>query len=167
MSQARPQLRKRFLPDESGAGITAAGAIDLASSSVIGFSSEHPSHPIENLLDSHAGLGGTRWISGRADVAERIVIEFDQPQTISRLVYEVEERERERTQEIRVEASLDHGETYRQVLVQEYSFSPGGATFQREDLRLRLENVTHLRLHIVPNKQGFGPATLTSLRLFY
>jgi hypothetical protein len=51
--------------------------------------------------------------------------------------------------------------------VQEYTFSPGGATLQREDVRLRLENVTHLRLHIMPNKRGFGPATLTSLRLFY
>jgi len=48
-----------------------------------------------------------------------IVVEFDQPQTISRLVYEVEETMRERTQEVRVEASNDGGQTYRQILVQE------------------------------------------------
>jgi hypothetical protein len=47
------------------------------------------------------------------------VVEFDQPQTISRLVYEVEETMRERTQEVRVEASNDGGQTYRQILVQE------------------------------------------------
>ena len=54
-------------------------------------------------------------------------MEFDRPQTISRLVYEVEEAERERTQEVRVEVSEDGGRTYRQILVQEYNFSPGGS----------------------------------------
>jgi hypothetical protein len=47
------------------------------------------------------------------------VLEFDHPQQISCLVYEVEECWQERTQEVRVEVSSDHGRTYRQVLVQE------------------------------------------------
>ena len=34
-------------------------------------------------------------------------MEFDQPQTTSRLMYEVEEATRERTQEVRVEISED------------------------------------------------------------
>src|ERR1700730_7401363 len=48
-----------------------------------------------------------------------IVIEFDRPQTISRLVYEVEEtrpsapKKCERTQEVRVEASEDGGRSCR------------------------------------------------------
>ena len=71
-----------------------------------------------------------------------------------------------RTQEVRVEVSTDHGRTYRQVLAQEYTFSPQGATFQHEDLQLDLSAITHLRLTIVPNKGGSGIATLTSLRLF-
>ncbi len=105
-------------------------------------------------------------MSARPDVTEQIVVEFDQPQTVSRLVYEVEEPTRERTQEVRVEASQDGGRTYRQLLVQEYNFSPGGATYQREEQRLNLHQVSHLRLTIVPNKNGSGTATLTSLRLF-
>jgi hypothetical protein len=68
--------------------------------------------------------------------------------------------------ELRVEVSSDHGHTYRQVLVQEYTFSPQGATFQHEELRLDLSAITHLSLTIVPNKSGSGMATLTSLRLF-
>jgi hypothetical protein len=94
------------------------------------------------------------------------VLEFDHSQPISRLVYEVEECWQERTQEVRVEVSTDRGRTYRQVLVQEYTFSPQGSTFQREDLRLDLPEVTHLSLTIVPNKGGSGVASLTSLRLF-
>ena len=110
--------------------------------------------------------GATRWISARPDTTEHIVIEFDRPQTISRRVYVVEETMRERTQEVRVEVSEDGDRSYRQILVQEYNFSPGGATYQREDQRVNLRQVTHLRLTIVPNKSGSGTATLTTLRLF-
>jgi len=62
--------------------------------------------------------------------------------------------------------STDGGRAYRRILVQEYTFSPRGATFEREDLRLELVNITHLRLTVVPNKHGSGVAKLTSLRLF-
>jgi hypothetical protein len=51
------------------------------------------------------------------------------------------------------------------VLVQEYTFSPQGATFQHEELRLDLSAISHLSLTIVPNKSGSSVATLTSLRL--
>jgi hypothetical protein len=105
-------------------------------------------------------------MSARPDTIEHIVVEFDQPQTISRLVYEVEELTRERTQEIRIEVSEDGGRTYRQILIQEYNFSPRGATYQREEQRLNLQGVTHLRLTTVPNKNGSGTAALTALRLF-
>ena len=81
----------------------AAGEIDIAASATIAYSSEDPAHPVEYLLDGHSGPGATRWISARPDTIERIVIEFDQPQAIARLVYEVEETMRERTQEVRVE----------------------------------------------------------------
>jgi hypothetical protein len=93
-------------------------------------------------------------------------VEFDKPQTLSRLVYEVEDAKRERTQEVRVEVSEDGGRTYRPILVQEYNFSPAGATYQREEQRLNLRQASHLRLTIVPNKNGSGRATLTALRLF-
>jgi hypothetical protein len=102
----------------------------------------------------------------RPDTVEHIVVEFAQPQAISRLVYEVEEATRERTQEVRVEVSEDGGRTYRQILVQEYTFSPRGATYQREEQRFNLHQVSHLRFTIVPNKNGSGTATLTALRLF-
>ena len=162
----RPQVRKRSLAADTAAPARAADEIDIARCATIAYSSEDSAHPVENLLDGQSGPGGTRWISARPDTTEHIVVEFDEPRAISRLVYEVEETMRERTQEVRVEASDDGGRTYRQILVQEYNFSPGGATFQREDQRFDLRQVTHIRLTIVPNKSGSGPATLTALRLF-
>jgi hypothetical protein len=160
------RLRKRPLEADAATSARAADEIDIAGSATIAYSSENPAHPVEHMLDGGSGPGTTRWISARPDTIEHIVVDFDQPQAISRLVYEVEEAERERIQEVRVEASADGGRTYRQILVQEYTFSPGGATYQREDQRFNLLQVSHLRLTIVPNKSGSGTATLTALRLF-
>ena len=140
--------------------------LDLTGLATIAYSSEDPAHPIEHLVDESVGPGGSRWTAAQPDTVEHIVVEFDRPQSVARLVYEVEETERERTQEVHVEVSNDGGKTYRRVLVQEYNFSPGGTTFQREDVRLEARDISHLRLTIVPNKHGSGVATLTSLRLY-
>ena len=160
------QLRKRPLAADGQANAGAADEIDIAGGATIAYSSEAPDHPVEHLLDGNSGPGATRWISARPDTIEQILVEFDRPQAISRLVYEVEEEARERTQEVRVEVSEDGGRTYRQILVQEYNFSPGGATYQREEQRLNLSQVSRLRLTIVPNKNGSGTATLTTFRLY-
>jgi hypothetical protein len=167
MSDANPSnLRKRQLEADAARRARAADEVDIASCATIAYSSEDPAHPVEHLLDGRSGPGATRWISARPDIIEEIVVEFDHPQTISRLAYEVEEAIRERTQEVRVEVSEDGGRSYRQLLVQEYTFSPRGATYQREEQPLNLHQVSHLRLTIVPNKNGSGTATLTALRLF-
>ena len=102
----------------------------------------------------------------RPDTVEHIIVEFDELQSISRLVYEVEEAVRERTQEVRVEVYENGGRRYRQILVQEYNFSPRGATYQREELHFHRLKVSRLRFTIVPNKNGSGTATLAALRLF-
>ena len=158
-------VRKRKL-DQSGNAVDDSAPIDLTRLATIAYSSEDPAHPVEHLLDERSGPHGSRWAAAQPDTVEQIVVEFDRPQSVTRLVYEVEETEHERTQEVHVEASTDGGQSYRQVLVQEYTFSPRGATFQREDLRLELHDLSHLRVTIVPNKHGSGVATLTSLRLY-
>src|SRR5438270_4963338 len=93
----RPRLRKRPL-EADAATIARADEIDIAGCASIAYSSEDPAHPVENLFDGRSGPGATHWMSARPDTIEHIVLEFDQPQTISRLVYEVEEAIRERTQ---------------------------------------------------------------------
>ena len=158
-------LRKRRLnlptePDDDSA------PLNLASVATIDYSSEDPGHPVEHMLDEHTGPGGSYWAAAQADTTEQLVLAFDQPQSLTRLVYEVEETQHERTQEVHVEASTDAGRSYRRVLVQEYTFSPRGSTWQRENLRLDLHDLTHLRLTVVPNKHGSGVASLTSLRLY-
>jgi hypothetical protein len=131
-----PRLRKRPLEADAAASGRAANEIDIVSRATISYSSEDPTHPVEHLLDGQSGPGATRWMSARADTIEHVVLEFDRPHTISRLVYEVEEPARERTQEVRVEVSEDGARTYRQILVQEYNFSPRGATYNAKNSAL-------------------------------
>jgi F5/8 type C domain len=159
-------MRKRLMSEQVSKSADRPGEIDVASLAMFGYSSEDPDHPLEHLIDGHRGRGGTRWASARPNTTEHIELEFEPPQQISRLVYEVEECHVERTQQVRVEVSTDHGRTYRQLLAQDYTFSPEGATFQHEELQLDVRPITHLQLTIIPNKGGSGVATLTSLRLF-
>ena len=161
-----PRIRKRPLDAKARRRGRDAGEIDIAGGATIAYSSEDLAKPVEHLLDGHSGPGATRWISARPDTIQHIVVEFDRPEAVSRLVYEVEETMRERTQEVHVEVSEDGARSYRQILVQEYNFSPAGATYQREEQRFNLGKITHLRLTIVPNKNGSGTATLTALRVF-
>ena len=158
-------MRKRLMT-QATPHADSGTAINLAACATVLYSSEDADHPVENIVDEHTGRGGTFWSSEQPDTVEQLLVEFDTPQPIARLVYEVEETRSEKTQEVRIEASEDGGQTYRGVLTQNFVFSPGGATFQREDLPIQLRSLTHLRLTIRLNKGGTGKATLTSLRLY-
>jgi hypothetical protein len=162
-----PRIRKRLIGEASVPGVPSPSReIQVAAHATIHYSSEDPAHPIEHLFDGASGRGATRWVSARPGATQEILLEFDEAQHISRLIYDVEERQLERTQEVRMEFSSDGGNSYRPGFVQEYTFSPNGSTYQREDLSFDLREVTHLRLIVVPNKGGSGTASLTSLRLF-
>jgi len=158
-------MRKRLMSERVSGFAGGRGQIDVAGLASFRFSSEDPDHPLEHLIDGSYGRGGTRWAGAQANTTECIELEFEPAQEISHLIYEVEEFLVERTQQVRVEVSTDGGRIYRQVLAQDYNFSPRGATFQREEVALELRPITHLKLTIVPNKDGSGVATLTSLQL--
>jgi hypothetical protein len=117
------------------------------------------------MPDGRSGRGATYWWSGRQNTTEQVVIEFDRPERVSRLIYDVEELRAERTQPVTMEPSTDGGETYRAGFVQEYTFSPNGSTYQRE-LELRSPRRHSHEIHRGPSKGGAGTANITSLRLF-
>jgi len=160
------QMRKRLLKEDRPLSARSNAELDVTAGATIAYSSEEPTHPVDNIFDGRDGPGGTYWKSARENTTETLLIEFDRPQNTSRLIFEVEERQSERTQEVRLEVSCDAGISFRALLVQEFVFSPRGATFQREDVRRNVEGMSHMRLVIVPNKSGSGRAKLTSLRLF-
>ena len=156
-------LRKKLLRADPGAPAAVAGEKDIAAIAAVLMTSEAADHPIDNLFDGRRGPGGSRWVA--ADPGDQeVVLVFDAPQSIRTIGLEIEEREASRTQELQVSASRDGGRTYEELVRQEYTFSPTGATFERERWSVALAGVTHLRVAIRPDKgnQTFR-ATLTSL----
>ncbi len=141
------------------------GPIEVAAMTTVLVTSEDPGHPVDHAFDDHPGQGGTRWLAGESG-EQVLILAFDVPQSIRRVLLEVEEREVARTQEIQLACSGDGGRTYRELVRQEYNFSPPGTTFEREDWTVTTEGVTHPRLQIKPDKGGKpSRATITTLAL--
>src|SRR5215470_19130368 len=158
-------LRKHLLTDHPTERVAEPGEKDIAALATVWVTSEAADYPIDNVLDSHRGPGGSRWVAGEPG-PQRLLLAFDAPQTLRLLRLEVEERDVSRTQEIQVAISRDGGHTYQTLLRQEYNFSPPGTTFEREEWSITAEGVTHLQLVITPDKGGTPyHATLTTLAL--
>jgi hypothetical protein len=156
-------LRKHLLKDRPVAPAPRPGEKDIAAIATVFVTSEAADHPIDHAFDHHRGPGGSRWLA--AEPGEQIVrLAFDTPQSIHQITVEVEEPEVSRTQELQLAISSDDGRTYREVLRQEYTFSPSGTAFEREEWTIAAEGVTHVQLVIKPDK-GHTPchATLTTL----
>jgi hypothetical protein len=158
-------LRKHLLTDHSGVPLSWPGEKDIAALATVFVTSEDPDHPIEHAFDSRRGPAGSCWVAG-APGAQTLLLAFDTPQTLRTIRLEVEERDVARTQELSLAISQDGGHTYQELLRQEYTFSPPGTTFEREEWAVTVESVTHLCLVIRPDK-GEVPcrATLTTLAL--
>jgi F5/8 type C domain-containing protein len=139
--------------------------MDIARVATVLVTSEDPGHPIDYAFDGHRGPGASRWISEQAG-EQSVIVAFDAPQAVRKVLVEVDEPDVARTQEMEVSISTDGGSTYRHVLRQEYNFSPPGTSYEYERWSVVADGVTHLRLTIKPDKGGKAcRATLTALAL--
>lgn len=136
-------------------------ALEEAASAEI--SSEDPAHPIEAALVA----GDERGWRAAEPGAQTIRLLFDQPHRVRQVRVVIEEHERERTQEFVLRARLDDAALpWREVVRQQFTFSPRGATGQREDYRVDLPAVSALELTIIPHVGGGDAhASLQQLRV--
>lgn len=125
-------------------------------------SSEDAAYPIDSALVPDAGPG---WRAGQPG-QQTIRLLFDEPQMIKHVRLLFEEGERERTQQFVLRWSSDGGRSYREIVRQQYNFSPPNSTSECEDYDVELDRVTALELTIVPDISG-APicASLAQLRL--
>lgn len=124
--------------------------------------SEDAAHPIESGL-----LPGTEsgWRAAHPG-PQTVRLVFDQPQKIHRLHVEFHEGELARTQQFVLRWSSNGGQSYREIVRQQYNFSPPATTDEREDYPVDLDGVTNLELSIVPDiSGGQARASLAQLRL--
>jgi hypothetical protein len=159
------RLRKSLLTAKPQASGSQSGAKDIAAIATVWVTSEAADAPIDHVFDQSCGPGGRRWVAAGPG-EQRLILAFDTPQTLRRICLEVEEPEVSRTQVLHLSVSCDGGYTYQELLRQEYTFSPPGTTFEREEWAVTAEGATHLQLVITPDKGGTPcRATLTSLAL--
>src|SRR3954449_9903223 len=158
-------LRKQIIGTTPEAPAPTPGELDIAAVATVLVTSEDPEHPVDHAFDARRGPGASRWVA-EGPGEQTVILAFDAPQAIRRVVLEVEETQVARTQELQLAISVDGGQTYRELVRQEFNFSPPGTTFEREDWAVTAEAVTHLRVWIKPDK-GDKPCrgTITSLIL--
>jgi hypothetical protein len=155
-------MRKRVVNERTNiAPPTDQEWLDLEDLAEVEVTSEDPAHPIESALIP-SGRGWRSAEPGRQTV--RVL--FDEPQQIRRIRLAFQEPEQPRTQEFVLRWSPDGGRSYREIVRQQYNFSPPGNARELEDYSVHLDGVTVLELTIIPDISG-GPAraSLSELRV--
>jgi hypothetical protein len=156
-------MRKRLITSAPQVGPrTDQDSLDLGSVATVEVTSETKDHPVESaLLLSESG----GWRAARPGI-QIIRLLFDQPLKVKRISLVFEETENTRTQEFVLRWSSDFGHSFREIVRQQWNFSPPGTVQELEDYLVDLSNVTVVELEIVPDKSGGeARASLESLRL--
>lgn len=138
------------------------GVLDVASLGTVEITSEDQAYPIEFALQ----LGERRGWRAAQSGPQIIRLLFDEPQKLKHIWLVFEETEVERTQEFVLKWSPDHGQSFREIVRQQWNFSPPGTVLETEDYTVELRDVTVLELSILPDRNGgTARASLASLRL--
>lgn len=137
---------------------------DLERIARVEITSEDESFPIEHALGKNETTGWRAAGTG----PQVIRLHFDEPLTIHRIHLHFIEKSTERSQEFAIFAGS--GNELREVVRQQFTFSPGGSTEEIEDYTVSLNGVTVIELKIDPDRshdpsQSHSYATLQSLRL--
>jgi hypothetical protein len=135
--------------------------LDVERAAIVELTSEDKDYPIESAFVSVDARG---WRAA-APGSQTIRLVFDQPQRLKHISLVFEENETARTQEFVLRWSSG-GSSFREIVRQQWNFSPPETIREVEEYQVELSNVTVLELIIVPNMNGGAArASLKSLRL--
>jgi hypothetical protein len=129
--------------------------LDLDAIARVEVSSEEPAYPIESALLPGGRNGWRANVPGPQIV--RIV--FDRPQNVKLIRLVFREEDEERTQEFVLRWLSAADQSLREIVRQQYHFSPRGATEEVEEYRVDLQNMAILELAISPH---LGDASVTA-----
>jgi hypothetical protein len=157
-------MRKQLVGQEtqSASKVLDEKWLDLNELAHVDLTSEDPAYPIENALA--AGNSSDGWRASALG-PQTIRIHFDKPQAVHRLHLRFVEPEQERAQEFLL-SYVRNGGQKREIVRQQWTFSPGGSTEQVENYLVNLADIVSVELVIDPDR-GLNrmPATLAELRI--
>jgi hypothetical protein len=177
-------MRKHIISSLEQDHRSAGPWLDLGQLAQVEITSEDVAHPIESALIPFVGQafqpdGTSSCQAGKPDLPgagngwrasqpgkQMIRLSFDEPQRIARIRLVFREAEQQRTQEFVLRWSADRGQTYREIVRQQYGFSPPTTVEEVEDYQVELSGVTGLEIAIIPEISGGDTrASLAELRL--
>ena len=156
-------MRKRLI-DSTPESIRTRGEgwLDIESAAVVEVTSEDPDCPVESAFVS----GDARGWRAAAPGSQTIRLVFDQPQMLKCISLVFEENETARTQEFVLRWSADGGSSVKEIVRQQWNFSPPDSIREVEEYQVELSSVTVLELVINPNiGGGVARASVKNLRL--
>jgi hypothetical protein len=135
--------------------------LDLETQAAVEVTSEDEDSPIESALRT----GGAGWRA--AEPGPQIIrLIFNRPQRISNVRLRFTENETERTQEFVLRWGPDGKGPLREIVRQQWNFSPQGSNEEVEDYRVTLEGAAVLELQVNPDISGRRAlASLDELRV--
>ena len=155
-------MRKRIIKSDRESPVVDQAWLELESLAQVEVSSEEAQHPIEAALVPGAALG---WRAA-APGPQIVRLLFDQPQNLRMIHLVFDEHEQERLQEYTLRWSSGGGQPYREIVRQQYTFSPPTTTREVEDYQVDLDCCAELELSIVPDIGGSAAhASIAKLRL--
>ena len=158
-------MRKRLIGQQPGGAprIDEKQWLRLDALAAVEVTSEDAAHPIESAL--LPGGDGSGWRAA-ASGEQRVRILFDTPQPVRRIRLVFEETETARMQEFALRWSTPGEVGWREIVRQQYNFSPTQTTTEVEDYNVHLSEVAVLELVIVPDvEHARAPASLKQMRI--
>jgi hypothetical protein len=156
-------MRKRLItPTQGTVRSRGEGWLDVERAAIVEITSEDKNFPVESAFASGEAQG---WRAAEPG-SQTIRLIFDQPQRLKQISLAFEENEISRTQEFVLRWSSDSGTSFREIVRQQWNFSPPETMREVEEYQVELSNVTVLELIIVPSMGGgTARASLKNLRL--
>ena len=134
--------------------------LNLDELATVHVTSEEPTLPIESAFTAK----GVGWRAASAGI-QTIRLVFDEPQKINRIWLVFEETDNARTQEFLLRWSSDEGQTFHEIIRQQWNFSTESAR-EIENYKVDLSRVSMLELVIMPDNRGYeAKASLMAMRL--
>ena len=128
----------------------------------VGVTSKEKDYGIKSALVSGEAQG---WRAANPGT-QTIRLLFDHPQKLNRISLAFEETETGRAQEFVLRWSPDGGRSFREIVRQQWNFSPPNTIREVEEYRVQLSDVTVLELVILPYiNRGTARASVKSLRV--
>ena len=137
--------------------------LDVSTIALVEVTSEEKDYPIESALIPGESKG---WRAAEPGTHTIRVI-FDRPQKLKRISLVFEETKTNRTQELVLRWSGERGGTPREIVRQQWNFSPPHTTTEVEEYRVDLSEVIVLEMIITPDiAGGLARASLNSLTVY-